>query len=183
MYSAAIDDGIFRIFQIDENKAKVLAKGVFHRKYKVSKTFHGRDIFGLVAASLENKYTLDFMGKITTINEKLDIRPNNKDINNKGIVVDIDNYGNIITNIYNDKLLEMALKNTKENNRITKKKIKLILGTKSKEINMYPYYDLAKKNEIFGLINSQGVLEIAKKQSSANKSLKLKIGDKVQIYI
>ena len=195
MYSAAVDDGIFRIFEIDNNKAKVLAKGIFHRKYKISKTFHGRDIFGLVAASLENKYTLDFMGKITDIDVKLDLRP----VKDKGIIVDIDNYGNIITNIYDDKLgkliedSEKRVKQKKSPNKIIVKFRKSNTKSSShnkktssnreseKTINLYTYYDLAKNKEIFGLINSQGVLELAKKQDSVNKELKLSIGDKIRI--
>lgn len=181
MHPAAKDNGIYRTFAIDEKKVQALARAVFHRRHRMSKTFHGRDIFALVAASLENEYSLDFMGKVISINHKLDLGP----VANHGQIVDIDRYGNVITNIASP-LLSAAI--TRSQARIEEGKIPLQLrvnvGKTWRVAMMCTHYDAVQQKKgspLLALINSQGVLELAKRQASAASMLRAKLGGNVSI--
>ena len=92
-----------------------------------------------------------------------------------GHVLYIDKFGNLITSIP-ERMLELLLKKTG-------KKI-LSLSIKDREIATFGQsYSSVKKGELLFLIGSQGLIEVAVKESSAAQKLKIKNGDKVKIII
>jgi len=80
------------------------------RNFLVSATFHGRDIFGPIAASLAGGVPLDKLGSVVTDMVRLDIPKS--EVNGetvKGAVIRIDRYGNIVTNITRPDLAAIGL--------------------------------------------------------------------------
>ncbi len=170
MYTAAKDNGILRTFAVDEGRAGVLAKAMLLRKYRQSSTFHGRDIFSVVAASLESQYNMQFMGKTVQMKERLDLSPSDR----KGMVVSVDHYGNVVTNLFAPVLLDAKRR---------PKKVTVRYRKTEKTIPLYTTYADAKKGELFALVSSNTTLELAKKEASAASLLKARTGDAVELLL
>ncbi|OGI21110.1 MAG: hypothetical protein A2287_10645 [Candidatus Melainabacteria bacterium RIFOXYA12_FULL_32_12] len=137
---------------------------------EISSTFHGRDIFAPVAAYLsQNKYDLEEFGSNLNINEvkKLSIITPQK-VNSQivGQIVNIDHFGNIITNIPASFLSDST---------------KLYL--KELHINIYKNYTEAAKGELLAIAGSSDTLEISQNCGSAQNTLSLKIGDQIKIEL
>jgi S-adenosylmethionine hydrolase len=126
-----------------------------------SNTFHGRDVFAKSAANVD-------LGNFDTIGPKI------KEINKfelyqnarEGLVVRIDSFGNIITNL------------PKENKTTYSVKVE----EKSYQMNFYPSYHSAKDNELFLIEGSCNTLEISLKNGSANDKLHIETGKRIEIY-
>ncbi len=134
---------------------------------KVSRTFHGRDIFAPVAAHLSkgvpsNKFgaeTKDFihfrMAKPREISEqKIEAE-----------IIHIDHFGNLITNLEQTNLPE---------------KFTLEIGAK-KISKLQNFFAEAETGEVFMILGSAGFLEIVAYQASAANLLNAKIGQKFLI--
>jgi len=143
IYPAAVTDGIKKVLRLDSRNA--------------SKTFHGRDVFAKAAAHLENGSDVQEIGIETRLETELSLECKNK----QGIVVRIDPFGNIITNI---PPLE---------------KKEYLLG--EKKIPFYPTYAEAKNAGLFVITGSSGTLEISIRNGSAQESLNLSVGDAITI--
>jgi S-adenosylmethionine hydrolase len=160
---AARNDGIRCIYEIANPKYQLKT---------ITKTFHGRDIFSPAAAYLASGISpSDFGPEVhdpitpsfaeTVINgEKI-----------RGEVVQIDDFGNVITNI--------GLKDL--NKARIKEGMPIILRLKSEELRLKfcSTYGDAPKHAPLVLIGSSGLLEIAVNQGNAAKSFKIEIGDEV----
>jgi S-adenosylmethionine hydrolase len=125
-----------------------------------SNTFHGRDVFSKAAANIDlgNYETLG--PKISSL-EKLLLHQNG----NEGIVVRIDSFGNIITNLPKKGKTEYSVTTQQGSYRL----------------NFYPNYQSAKDNELFLIEGSCNTLEISLKNNNANKKLHLQAGIKIEI--
>ena len=78
-----------------------------HRLSPVSNTFHGRDIFAPAAAHLAGGGTLDDLGpRISSIVELALPLPERTGSLVRGVVLDIDRFGNLITNIHSADLMD-----------------------------------------------------------------------------
>jgi len=162
-YFIGPDNGIFslatknqkikNIFEIDYSKLKK-----FYNR-KISKTFHGRDIFAPTAALISRGIRPDGLGNRINEIKKLEL-PMDR-------VIHIDDFGNVITSIdkefdFNDKLLI----------RYKNKKIKA---------HFLETFSNARAGEILVLRGSHGFLEIAINERSAAKKLGFKVGDSIKI--
>ena len=125
-----------------------------------SRTFHGRDLFAKVAAEIDVGRFDDLGRKIEKI-EKLYLHRKDRE----GIVVRIDRFGNIITNLTS---------NHKETYSVE-------TADKKYQMDFYPTYDKAKENELFLIEGSCNTLEISLKNNNANKKLHLKPGTRIKI--
>jgi len=127
---------------------------------KASRTFHGRDLFAKAAAEIDLG-GFENLGRVIEKIEKFRLHRQDRE----GIVVRIDRFGNIITN------LESLHKNTYS------------VETKGRkyQMNFYPIYDTAAENELFLIEGSCNTLEISLRSSSANKVMHLKPGTKIKI--
>jgi S-adenosyl-L-methionine hydrolase (adenosine-forming) len=133
----------------------------------VSPTFHGRDIFGPVAAHLARGVLLSELGRkagsIMVFNA-----PGlsyGKDGKISGRIIYIDNFGNLVTNFRKADLPE----NNYE------------IGIAGRTIQgLSGYY--AQQSGPAALIGSSGYLEIAVNNSSAAKELKAGFGDEVMVH-
>jgi S-adenosylmethionine hydrolase len=133
-------------------------------KVKPSNTFHGRDIFAPIAGMLASGTKITELA--TPINDPLllDVAPIT-DSRQHGAIIHLDHYGNATTNI----CCETLLTNDDRTIRIKRRKIGSLRKT---------YCDVLP-GEPLALIGSSGLLEIAVRDGSAAKTLRLKVGDKV----
>ncbi|BBB32628.1 adenosyl-fluoride synthase [Thermotomaculum hydrothermale] len=132
----------------------------------ISNTFHGRDIFAPAAAYLYQGRG-DFFERIENLSTLLELEEV-KSLNqlDRGEILHIDNFGNIITNI-SDKLFE-------------KIKIEVNGKTISHFANSFEEAKL-KGYDLFISNGSKGLLEIASPQNNAAKILNAKISQKIKI--
>jgi S-adenosylmethionine hydrolase len=125
-----------------------------------SRTFHGRDVFAKAAANIDLGNFDEVGEKIKEI-ERLELYLNQRE----GIVVRIDRFGNIITNL------------TKQD----KNKYSVQMVGKKDVMNYYSSYDSAKEDELFLIEGSCDTLEISLKNANAVEKLPVKVGEKITI--
>jgi S-adenosylmethionine hydrolase len=125
-----------------------------------SRTFHGRDLFAKAAAEID-------LGGFESLGRKIEkigkFQLYRKD--REGIVVRIDRFGNIITNLTSSHKQTYSVE-TADNKY---------------QMNFYPVYDAAAENKLFLIEGSCNTLEISLKNDNANKKLNLKPGAKIRI--
>ncbi len=166
------DNGLFAFVTQREKvkQAVVLTK----KKYflpKVSMTFHGRDIFAPVAAHLSLGVKPDAFGYKANSIEGLGIqRAVIKGRKLLGEILHIDTFGNLVSNIDGKKLFEFV----RGRSFVIQAGRKVIRGLKR------GYWE-GNIGELIALIGSGGFLEISVREGSAQKMLKARRGDPVQI--
>ena len=112
-----------------------------------SSTFHGRDIFGPVAAHLANGVPLDQLGRRITDVAWLELpAPNGLE----GEVIHVDAYGNLITNI--------SARDLPERFQVRLRERVIASGT---------HYAAVSRGELIALVGSAGLLEISAREASA----------------
>jgi S-adenosylmethionine hydrolase len=168
------DNGLFTLVKQREKVKQVVV--LTQKKYflpKVSETFHGRDIFAPVAAhlSLGNKPSA-FGYKIDGLEEIGFKRPILKEGNLLGEILHIDPFGNLVSNIDEMKLFRFM----RDRSLIIRAGRKVIRGLKK------GYWE-GKKDEAIALLGSAGFLEISIREGNAQKALRVKRGDPIQIII
>ncbi len=136
---------------------------------KVSCTFHGRDIFAPVAAHLDmglepSEFGLEIHNAV--IPEFTNVK--RKDGCLFGEVIDVDGFGNIITNI-------------SQNEFDHAKEVNVKLKNHSLNLVFAKIYAQAKPQQPIALIGSHGFLEIALNQASAAKKFQVKAEDKIEV--
>jgi S-adenosylmethionine hydrolase len=131
-----------------------------------SNTFHGRDIFAPVAGMLAAGLPLSELAKPINDPILLPIAPMSQR-QSIGQIIHLDHYGNATTNIGYQTLL----KKSRQTFRLKRRSIGKLRKT---------YCDVAP-GEPVALIGSSGLLEIAVRDGSAAKTLKLTVGDEVVV--
>lgn len=129
----------------------------------VSNTFHGRDIFAPVAGHLSKGVDLDRFG--SRIKNIVRLKPSPPAKPGTGRVVDIDRFGNLITDL---PAAELA---GRPRIRIRRRLIRG--GT--------PSYGFARPGTLIALAGSTGHLEISVSQGDARRRLGARIGDPVHV--
>ena len=181
---AARKIGDIEVYEITNTK-------LFHN---VSSTFHGRDIFAPVGAHLlETKHAgFNIMSRLLNLlsgtrpKEVFQIEDVGKRIDDfveldiekvevtegaiSGEVVFIDDFGNVISNIPKDIILD----------KVSFGAILFIFGN---EMPLLQTYGMTKENEALALIGSHGFLEISINRGNAANSFMIKNGDKVYINL
>jgi len=139
-----------------------------HQLPIISDTFHGRDIFGPVVAALAaGKIGPDECGPITSDFAPSSIeRPSNFNGSVNGVVVTMDNFGNLITNIDAADVAHFQ---------------EPVVRIGGHNIRMEKTYGDVKPGDFLGLINSFGVLEIACSEQSASKRIGVNRGAPVTV--
>jgi S-adenosylmethionine hydrolase len=161
-----LEDG--RIRQIREVKNN---KFFLH---ELSRTFEARDKMAPVAGWLSKGIPLDEFGPKVHSYKKLKIhKPEIQENEVRGRILYKDKFGNLITNI-SENMLILLQKNTG--------KKKLFLRIKNQVIDsFFLSYSFAKRGELFFLIGSLNLVEIAVREASAAEKLRAKVGDEVRI--
>lgn len=163
----APDNGLTTPFIKDAKNAFVLDRAEFHRQ-PVSGTFHARDVFAPIAARLAWGTPLENLATRIDLNTLVQIEglePVSRDGIIDGMVVYVDRYGNLLTNI--DCNVRSKIKEFRFGDQI----LSLASGS----------YDTIDDGTAQVVAGSHGHLEIAAKEASAQDLLKARNGDRIQI--
>ena len=173
-YFVGPDNGLFTMIAQKEKVRQivVLDKQKYHLS-KVSTTFHGRDIFASVAAHLSLGIKPKVFGYEIESLEGVGFEgPVIKEGRLLGEVLYIDTFGNLVSNIDEGKLFRFV----RDRPFVIRAGRKTIRGLKE------GYWE-GRKDEPIALLGSGGFLEISVREGNAQKMLKAKRGDPIQIII
>ncbi|MBT8171721.1 S-adenosyl-l-methionine hydroxide adenosyltransferase family protein [Candidatus Bathyarchaeota archaeon] len=158
---AAKNEIIKNVFTIDNPK---------YFRSKVSNTFHGRDIFAPVAAYLSMGIKLSELGQLITdyiFPEFIKPYENKGDL--FGVVIHIDDFGNIITNI--------SVKDIERYGIQKNDSINFVFGDKRLNLKLCSTYGNVPVGSPLALIGSSNFFEIAVNQGNASKFFNTKVDD------
>jgi len=170
------DNGLFTRVLAREgfSKAWILDKPQFFRADGVSRTFHGRDIFGPVTAHLAEGADPERLG---TPVKTLITLPDKEPTFSSGLlsteVLHIDRFGNVILNLPGNS--DVAA-NLKEGNLV-----KISIGRESCSAPLVKTYGDVDKGRLLLLYGGNGLLEISVNQGSAARRLKVEPGASVYL--
>jgi S-adenosylmethionine hydrolase len=166
------DNGFFSLVLQREKVKQIVA--LTEKKYflpKVSRTFHGRDVFAPVAGHLSVGIKPNAFGYEINSLKKLRVqKPVVKEGKLLGEILHVDTFGNLISNIDEGKLF-----------RFIKGRLFAIRAGRKTIRGLKKGYWEAKKGELIALLGSGGFLEISAREGSAQKMLKVKKGDPILI--
>jgi S-adenosylmethionine hydrolase len=156
-------------------KAWKLDKPEYFRPGAVSYSFHGRDIFGPVAAHLAAGVPPEKLGSEIASASSLAALPGKAPAFSAGSlsveVEHVDRYGNVILNLRQDSDLAAHLK---EGNLV-----KISVAKDSFSAPVVKTYGDIEKGRLILLYGGSGLLEIAMNQGSAAKEIKVQAGDTI----
>jgi len=133
---------------------------ITNKKYMssfLSNTFHGRDVFAPVAAHITNGVSFEEIGR--KINDFVDLdfgRGERKGNIVVGKIIYVDGFGNVITNISADMVMEEICYD---------EKIRVQVGKNTVEIPFVRSYGFVKKGEMLATIGSSNFFEISINQA------------------
>lgn len=166
-YFVAPDNGVLSLVYEREQENLVVrhANAEHYFLQPISKTFHGRDIFAPVAAWLSKGWQTAAMGEEIEDYQRF-VLPKAKatDGGAQGVVLRIDNFGNIVTNFRAEDLPESARDGGGLNLKVGAHTISKLVDT----------FANGAADEPIAYVGSSGYLEIA--INKANASRKLAIG-------
>jgi hypothetical protein len=166
MVPAAAIDGINHVYELTN---RLLMRG------EISSTFHGRDIFAPVAGHLACGTAPRECGpEISNY-----VKPQFAQSTIEGTtavceVFHVDSFGNVITNLSQKGLSKLNLK--------LGKKIAISVGGRRIPARFVNTYSDLGRNEVGILIGSHGYLEVACREKSAAKRIRVRTGNAVHVY-
>jgi len=139
---------------------------------RVSRTFHGRDIFSPVAAHLANGVNPSELGPIVE-DPVMPSFLSPKIVGNEvvGEILHIDSFGNLITNIPESMLKALGISEGMN--------LQFKLGDREVRVKLCSSYDDVQRGSLLSIVGGTGFLEISINQGNASRLLNMKIGDRV----
>jgi S-adenosyl-L-methionine hydrolase (adenosine-forming) len=174
----APDNGVLSL--IYERDQRISVRHVTAEHYFLqprSNTFHGRDIFAPVAASLAKGVTPDRFGNEVTDYVRFSFpRPKPTAENTlRGVVLKVDRFGNLITNITPTDIPALF--------QPTPPEFKIAVGTKGQITRVCANYSEGGPGEVFAILGSMGFLEISTNRGSAYQLLGAGKGSEVSVVV
>lgn len=172
----APDNGVLSLVYAREERLHVRHVTAEHYSLQpVSNTFHGRDIFAPIAAYLAKGVDSEKFGEeITDFTRFNAPKPKPAEKGIKGIVLKVDRFGNLITNITPQDMPMLM--------QLDPLPFKIVVG--KKEIsNIRTLYAEGEPGEVFGILGSMGYLEIAANRASAAQLTGVGKGAEVNILL
>lgn len=170
-YFIGPDNGVFTKIYQEYDKVSVIHVNSEHYFLKdMSTTFHGRDIFAPVAGWLSRGIDITKFGDFIEDYKMLDL-PEPKRLSNniiEGEIIYVDNFGNLITNIYCDE----TLRNNMDN-------VNLIF--RDDNIPIVETYANGDEKKMYSLINSFGYIELFVNLDNASKLYDVNVGERVKL--
>ncbi len=161
------DNGVWTLLESTEPSEVYVLKNPAYWLEPVSNTFHGRDIFAPCAAALANGITAADLGQKVDTWQRLHLPtciPTRDGI--LGEVVSIDHFGNLITNIPRDAVLDRETR----------------ISIKDKTLSrLHRTYGDAPAGELIALISSSQFLELAVVHGHATSYLQAILGTPVHV--
>jgi S-adenosylmethionine hydrolase len=168
------DNGLFTWVLEREGllEAYALAQEAYFRTPCVSATFHGRDIFGPVAAHLSLGVTPACFGqRLTAVVTLPRAQPQVAERTVTGVVLHIDHFGNILTNI------PAACLNAVQRGQ----DLTITIGAATHTMPFCHTYADREPGALIGLINSNEEFELACAQRRATDLVSARVGDPVVV--
>ena len=167
------DNGVFSmVFTREKHKVREITSDRFFLK-PVSQTFHGRDVFAPSAAHLANGVTPAQFGKpvIDYLRMNLEHPPRTGKRTWTGLILKIDRFGNMITNLHSGEFPDIYLR-----------AFEMQVGVQKVSKIAQTFAD-AGCGEIFLIVGSSGYLEVVANQASAARLLGCGTGAPVELSI
>jgi len=159
---AARNQGLKHVYEITNHKFMLP---------KISSTFHGRDIFAPAAAYLDTgTQPREFGPEIKDLTKPEFVSAKKTSTSLIGEVMQIDGFGNIITNINETDMVQKP-----------GEKVNVDLPNISLKLKFGKTYAETKLKEPIALIGSYGFVEIALNQGNAAEKFHSKAGDKIVV--
>lgn len=172
-YFVAPDNGV--LTPVLRTEADVEIRQLENRQYQLESpgaTFHGRDLFAPAAAWLTKGVPATAFGGLIDNPVKVDLEtPVWRDQRLVGRIVYIDRFGNLISDITSQHLMEVRA--------VTRRATPTIWIADRRIDGLVPCYSEGVPGEAAALINSNGSLEVFMKQGSAAESIRAGIGTPV----
>jgi S-adenosyl-L-methionine hydrolase (adenosine-forming) len=147
----------------------------------VSTTFHGRDVFAPVAAHLASGAHPERMGELVPLDSLVTlpvsaprVLGSGRDTTVMGQVIHVDRFGNIITNLP-ERLLGPLLEDA------TSAPVVEIGGHHI--FGLATSYSDVREGQPVALIGSEGLLEVAIRNSNAAQRMKVRVGDPMRLVV
>lgn len=145
-----------------------------YMRLKISKTFHGRDVFAPVAAHIAKRCAIFEFGKeIEDYVMPAFAEPRLKGRVMFGEVLHVDDFGNIVTNISPEFLEKLGVHENKS--------FKVEIGEGTVTLKLSSAYGDVSLGESLAIIGSHDFLEISVNQGNAARRFKVKNGDSVSV--
>lgn len=171
-YFIGPDNGLFTLVAKREKVKQVIVLN--EEKYflsRLSRTFHGRDLFAPVAAHLSLGVKPKAFGyQVDSLKEFRFEEPIIKDGKLSGKILHIDAFGNLISNLTEEIIFQY----------VQGQPLTIWIGEKTIH-GLKKGYGEGKKGELIALFGSGGFLEISVREGNAQKKLKIKKGDRIWI--
>ena len=140
----------------------------------VSNTFHGRDIFAPVAAWLaKNQQPMAFGEEVMDPVRFSIPKAKAADGKVKGVVLKVDNFGNLVTNVMPDQIPQVFLPDGRFKITVAGKPVPRVVR----------HYSEGAQGEAFGILGSAGLLEISMNRGSASRTLGVQRGAEVVVEL
>ncbi len=173
----APDNGVLSLIYEQEESVEVRHITSSHYFLQpVSNTFHGRDIFAPVAAWASRGVELAKFGEVIGDYVKFASPKPKREGENviKGVVLKIDQFGNIITNLRLEDVPELLGENSPP--------FRMVVN--GQEVTrLCASFAAGEPSEIFAVVGSSGFLEIGANRGSAARALKVNRGVEVVVML
>ena len=155
------------------SRARVVAvENKVHFRRDVSSTFHGRDIFAPVAATLAGGTALDSLGPEVETIERFPLpKPQRHDNTIRGQVLYVDPFGNLVTNVPGEML-----------EPFDRSRIEVVVSGAVIRTLCSAYSEVAP-GMLLAYIGSAGLLEVAVNRQSASVRLAAGVGTRVAVTL
>lgn len=169
------DNGLFSLVLERETnyQAVQLTNTQYHRE-RLSRTFHGRDVFAPVAAHLASGVPLQALG--TAISDLVRLPSTEPEELSDGLrvrILRVDSFGNLVTNLTEERFAEWIA-------RHPGKSVVVDIGRRQIE-GVRNAYSEVPAGGLLSIFGSSGRLEIAVSGGSAKEELK--IGKEAQVFV
>lgn len=173
-YFIGPDNGVFSYIYREENVNRVVHLNAEHYyRQPVSNTFHGRDIFAPCAASIARGVEWSKMGEEINDPVKFNVpMPAVSGRQIKGVVIHVDRFGNVITNITQKQLTEP----------MRHAGVRIRIGN-HEAARLLSHFAEAAQNELFGYFGSAGFLELAISRQPAARIVEARRGVEVEVIV
>jgi S-adenosylmethionine hydrolase len=174
-YFVAPDNGVLSaIYDQSESLYVWNITSEHYFRQPVSNTFHGRDIFAPVAAWLSKSWqTASFGEEITDFVRFAIPKPKVSGKTTKGIVLRVDNFGNLITNLTAEDVLGLIAPGAKFTIRVGNAAVTKIV----------PTFAQGAAGETFAIIGSSGYIEICVNKGNAARTVGAGRGAEVTVEL
>jgi S-adenosylmethionine hydrolase len=172
-YFIAPDNGVLSM--VYEREPAVTVRHITAEHYflqPISNTFHGRDIFAPVAAWLAKAAQSSSFGEEVSDFVRFSMpKPKSGDNSVRGVVLKVDNFGNLVTNLTADHVPQIFASEAKFRINVGGKPVAKFLQ----------HYAQGAPGEPFAILGSSGFVEISANRGHAAKLLNLQRGAEIVV--